>query len=143
MLKLLDHTAFKKAANLLIFGSMLCILFGEGTHLHSVFDHFSDHGDIHAGVHAHSSNEVQAESSFNGEKDHRHEVASADIDGVLAQSVKSRVELTRAFAVPPFPIDLVSHLNNQPSVFFNLPPPVKVASQYSSLSFSLRAPPLG
>lgn len=141
--RLKNHIAFKQTATLLITGSLLCVLFGEGTHLHSVLDHLFDHGDIHTVVHAHSSDETTTESAFHGDEKHQHEVSSLDLNGIFTQSSKHKVSVSQILvASVPMP-DLVSlWVNRQQPTLFNLPPPERISSQYHSYSFSLRGPPV-
>lgn len=141
--RLKNHIAFKQTATLLIAGSLLCVLFGEGTHLHSVLDHLFDHGDIHTVVHAHSSDETTTESAFHGDEKHQHEVSSLDLNGIFIQSGKYKITFKQVSVASIPTLDIISlWANQQPPTLFDLPPPERISSQYHSYSFSLRGPPV-
>jgi hypothetical protein len=136
--KLKGHNVFTAGAQLIVLGCALGILFGKGAHLHSVFDHLFDHGDVHVVVHGHSSDETSKSDDTPS-----HKVASLDINGVLSFSGKSKIELETVSVLLSLPGDRDTFLNHQPPTLLNLPPPQKALPQYHSFSFSLRGPPLG
>jgi len=142
-------TFFKLSANLLIIASVVCVLFGNGTHLHSVFDHFSDHGDIHIHLHAHSSDSGvedtgHAHSSDLDDRDaHEHPTATVDLNGTISQKTSNSsfdIEIS-SLAVGLF--TEFSFVQEYSLEFQNLPPPKTPHSTDFFSSLLLRGPPVG
>ncbi len=139
MKTILTHNVFKQIAGILIIGCALTILFGEGAHLHAVFDHFNDHNnDVHTLFHAHSDDKGSDAES----EEHQHEVSSIDIYGILASGVKADVIIDATSNLFISTAIIFAEFDDQPNYLFDLPPPDKSFNQYHSFSFSLRGPPL-
>lgn len=144
MKKLTQHTLFKQIANLIITGTVFIILFGHGVHIHSVFDHLLDHGDIHVTLHAHSSDDHQSDSglaNLDTEDHHQHPIASIDLSATLKQSTIKKVIPESNIFVLSIHEHVNSALNNRPPTLLAQPPPDLKLTQYHSFFFSLRAPP--
>lgn len=137
------HRIFKLSAQALILASTICVLFGNGVHFHSALDHIFDHGDVHVLLHAHSHADQNLDSFHTSSvSDEEHDVSTIDLNGILSQSKKITLQ-----------IELVSNLSALISkeefgfklgtlTLLDLPPPDIIYSQYPSLFFSLRAPPI-
>lgn len=137
------HNIFKVSAQTLIGATFLCVLFGNGVHFHSVLDHVFDHGDIHVLVHAHPhTDQVQEGNHTSNFASKDHYVATVDLTGILSPSRTKTLQLepnSNSIAVIQetefsFMLDYL--------VLLDLPPPDITHYKYSSLSFSLRAPPI-
>ncbi|WP_340106195.1 hypothetical protein [Rhodohalobacter sp. 8-1] len=142
----LKNILFKLTAKLLILASMLCVLFGNGTHIHTVFDHISDHSDVHVFVHSHSGDHSQGHnhtSNFDDIGTHHHPTASVDLVGTMSQKttitsfdysdVISAAGGLSSLSISETPIPL----------FLDLPPPDDLYKSWHVSSNSLRGPPLG
>ena len=137
------HSIFKLSSQTLIGATFLCILFGNGVHFHSVLDHIFDHGDVHVLVHAHSHSDQDNDGDHTSNLENEdHEVATVDLNGVFSSSKTKRaqVELNSNYAVLGEGTEFRFILDNL--ALLNLPPPDITHYRYSSLFFSLRAPPL-
>lgn len=143
-----SHILFKLSAKLLIAASLFCVLFGNGTHLHSVFDHFLDHGHIHAYVHAHPADSnydhnYNYAEEFDREDAHQHPTATIDLEGILAPKTvdivfSDEINFTEAGEIPS-----VHNIKEVNPLFLDLPPPDPLVLSIHFSSFSLRGPPLG
>ena len=144
MISFAKHVVFKQTAYLLIIGSLLIVLFGSGLHLHSVFDHFFGHGDIHTFVHAHPANsDIDHNPEFDEKDAHQHPTATVDLTGTLTQNSKNNaLHLTDIMTVSWV---LSSQLFSQTPAFFftDLPPPDFLHPSNYFPPLSLRGPPLG
>jgi len=139
-----SHILFKLSANLLIAAIALCVMFGNGTHVHTVFDHFSDHGDIHAFVHVHPVDSKDDHNpEFDDEDTHQHPTATVELAGTLTQKTSNKVfSDTDGFsAVGGFTRSHV--LKEQNPELLDLPPPDFIVSPQYFSSLFLRGPPLG
>jgi hypothetical protein len=138
------HFLYKSTIKLLIIASVLCVLFGNGTHIHSVFDHFSDHGDLHSYVHAHPAD---SNHSHNRELDdkgaHQHPTATIDLAGTLIQKASSKVIVFSNEAYVNVEGVSIHFFRQHNPVFLDLPPPDFILSPEFDSSLSLRGPPLG
>lgn len=139
-----NNILFKLFAKLLIVTSVLCVLFGNGAHVHTIFDHLSDHGDIHAYVHAHPSDITHDHKpGLNNDDAHQHPTATVDLTGTLTQKTTSRSSIdTDLFSASVF---LGSHTIQQTliSLYLDLPPPDHLYHSNHFSPYSLRGPPLG
>lgn len=146
MIKLTQKIAFKQTARLLIVASMLCVFFGSGVHIHAIFDHIFDHGDVHAFVHSHSGDRSQNHShseEFEDKDTHQHPTATVDLTGTLSQKTTNKSSTTTDSFSSPGILSSYS-ISHTPILFYlDLPPPVHLylTSQFSF--YSLRGPPLG
>lgn len=78
----------------MIAASVLCVLFGNGTHLHTVFDHFSEHSDIHIYVHAHPADASHGHTpEFDDNETHLHPTATVELEGRLTQKQYTNINL--------------------------------------------------
>jgi len=137
------HNIFKVSAQTLIGATFLCVLFGNGVHFHSVLDHIFDHGDIHVLVHAHSHFDKDTEGDHPSKIDNEeHEVATVNLNGVLSPSKTkvAQLELNSNYIAVIQKAEFSFILDYL--VLLDLPPPDITHHKYSSLSFSLRAPPI-
>lgn len=135
-----------QTARLLIVATVLCVFFGSGVHVHALFDHLFDHGDVHTFVHSHSSDQTQNHShaeEFDGKDEHQHPTATVNLTGTITQKttgkVLTNIEIFSASGV------LSSRKNAQSSVllYLDLPPPDHLFQSNHLSSHSLRGPPLG
>jgi len=132
------------SAKLLIVASLVCVLFGNGVHVHYMVDHLIDHGDVHIVLHAHNqSQDAQTEDHHTSdqEKD-SHQVAEVDLTGILSHS---RLSVSHPDVIAPI-VAVVLEWDfpaSSDNVFeLDLPPPEIDYPVFSPSSFSLRAPPL-
>jgi len=157
-----NHILFKLSARLLIIASILCVLFGYGTHLH--INVAFDHGDIQAHtivhVHSNSSHPPTAQGhdhtpnhhtnpkndATHTEHDqtqlHQHDTATVDLAGTLSQNASTAYsDHTNLFSAPAVLAGLFDA--HTISVWYlDLPPPDLLWHSDSYSSFSLRGPPL-
>lgn len=139
--KLCKHTA-----RLLIIAGMLCVLFGNGSHIHTVLDHMSDHGGIHLFVHSHSDVPFQDHhhpGGFDDNTTHHHPTATVDLTGTLTQkttgtSFDSGIVFYASGASSGHTISETPN-----PLFLDLPPPDDLYQSRYFSSYSLRGPPLG
>lgn len=134
---------FKLSANLLLVASVLCVLFGNGTHVHIV-DHITAHSHFHAHAHVHAHNantSHDANSGFNGNDDHQHPIASVELDGRLSQKTVNDVLNDDVFFTVAGALSSFSMKEVNP-IYLDLPPPVFLFSSEYYYSLSLRGPPL-
>ncbi|WP_445664695.1 hypothetical protein [Fodinibius sp. AD559] len=136
------HNGSGFLAYLIVVGSLFCIVFGQGLHIHSISLHFEDHVDVHAHVHAHESTEEDSEGS-GGTDGHQHEVSTSDIIGTLTTSTPIEIDVQAATYIFVAPVihTIENNIGATPTLF-DLPPPRPVANQYHLFSFSLRGPPI-
>ncbi|MFO7844918.1 MAG: hypothetical protein R6V27_00035 [Balneolaceae bacterium] len=135
---------FKSTARLLIIANVLCVLFGNGAHLHSVFSHFSDHGDIHAYVHAHPADSDHNQTNeSDGKDDHQHVSATLDLIGTLSQKIVEQDFSDENFTTVAGVLSHNQNIVDANPVFLDLPPPDFLVESDHFYSFSLRGPPLG
>ncbi len=139
------HNVNRFLAHLILLGSLFCIFFGQGLHIHSISLHVEDYFGIHAHIHAHKSHDGPIQDDDNGEEDnHQHEVStSSDIIGTLTSPYQLRPD-TQPYVVHGVDTEhnSVNPRFEQSSTFFGLPPPRPVAHQYHLSSFSRRGPPI-
>ncbi|MDX1591621.1 MAG: hypothetical protein R3283_06650 [Balneolaceae bacterium] len=137
---------FNYVANLVITASVLCVLFGNGVHVHAIFDHIFDHGDLHAFVHSHAEDQSQNHShaeEFSDENTHQHPTATVNLIGTLTQKTISKVfedsELFSSSAI------LTSNIFTKASILLYLdrPPPDPLYQSEHFSSYTLRGPPVG
>lgn len=144
VVKKISHILFKLSAYLLIAAIALCVMFGNGTHVHTAFDHFSDHGDIHASVHAHHADtNYDRVTEFDGKDEHQHHTATVDLVGTFSQktSLKSFSGITNILAVGEF--SRFHILKEQNPILLDLPPPDLLLPPRHFSSLTSRGPPLG
>lgn len=138
-----NHILFKLSAKLLIVASVFCVLFGNSTHVHTVFDHFKDHGHIHVYVHAHDAVNHDHNSEFDGKDDHQHPTASVELDGTLSQKTVNKVLIDEIIFTEAGLIPSMYVVKEANPLYLDLPPPdFLILSEYF-YSLSLRGPPLG
>lgn len=129
---------------LVLVGSLFCILFGQGAHLHDIAFHVGDHFDIHAHIHAHENQADKPFQSKTNPKKHQHKVnTTSNIIGTLNFPLQVKIDI-KAFASLTLDIDtrtLHKNFQDVPSLF-DLPPPRPVSHQYYLSSFSRRGPPI-
>lgn len=146
MIKINENIAFKQTARLLIVASILCVFFGNGVHVHALFDDLFEHGDVHAFVHSHSENHVQNhshEEEFDEKDTHQHPTATVDLTGTLNQKTISKASTnTRLFSVPAV-FSSQRTLESPILLYLDLPPPDHLYQFNHFSSYSLRGPPLG
>lgn len=138
MNKAQDHIMFKLTAKLLLVSSFLCILFGSGLHIHPIFDH----GELHAAVHAHSSDVVTTGEMLSEDSPSQHQVSSVELTGVLSHNQKTTVDSPTTLVFSSVFAGLIYYPQKQPLTLFDLPPPKHVPTLYHLSSFSLRGPPV-
>ena len=137
------HRIFKLSAEALILASTLCVLFGNGVHFHSMFNHIFDHGDIHVLVHAHSHSDQKADNSHaSNDADKEHEVSTIDLSGILSHSKKITAQIESTSNLFATITNTEFGLSVDNLTLLDLPPPDIFYSQDVHLSLSLRAPPL-
>lgn len=144
--KLYDHIAFKTAAKLLIVATILCVFFGNGVHVHAIFDHVFDHGDVQAFVHSHAEDQVPNHSHTDelDDKDaHQHPTATVDLTGTLTQKTSTKASTNPEF-FPSLGVFYIQRtLQSRILLYFDLPPPDHLYQSDYFSSYSLRGPPLG
>lgn len=146
MIKLTRKIAFKLTTRLLIVASILCVFFGNGVHVHAIFDHIFEHGDVHAFVHSHSDDQDQKHNHAEevDDKDaHQHPTATVDLTGTLTQKTTSKASTnTELFSASGV---FSSHRTLQSLIllYLDLPPPDHLYPFNHFSSYSLRGPPLG
>lgn len=142
--KKINHILFKLSAKLLITAVVLCVLFGNGTHLHTVFNHLSDHVDFHAFVHAHhvDTNHNSAEE-FDKKDTHQHPTVSIDLEGTLTQKTVHKAYTEENFFTVAGEFPGVHSTKEVNEIFLDLPPPDLLILSDHYYSLSLRGPPTG
>ncbi len=144
MLKKHNHILYKFSANLLIVASVLCVLFGNGTHVHTVFDQFSDHGDMHVYMHSHHADtNHDHKSDFDGKDDHQHSTATVDLDGTLSQKTVYKVLTDQNIFTESGEIPSIYSMKELNPLYLDLPPPDFLILPEYFYSSSLRGPPIG
>jgi hypothetical protein len=141
----IDQIIKKITAVLICAGLAFSILFGQGTHLHSIFDHLFDHGDVHVYVHSHShsSDQKHEGSGYDLEDSHNHPISTLNLKSVRTMTPQQNgFQLSQSF-VSVISVDSGSITDELNPIFLDLPPPDQISSLYQRYSFSLRAPPLG
>lgn len=138
MKKVEDHIICRLTAKLLLVSSFLCILLGNGLHIHPIFDH----GEFHAVVHAHSSDVVKTGKTLFDDSNSQHQVPYAELAGVLSHNQKTTVDSPTTLVLSSVFSSLVFYPQKQPLTLFDLPPPKHVPSLYHLSSFFLRGPPI-
>ncbi|MDR9407657.1 MAG: hypothetical protein RI573_02335 [Balneolaceae bacterium] len=128
-------------------GFTLSILFGQGTHLHSFFDHLFDHGDIHIYVHSHSHSHTPDHehdgSIFDLKDSHNHPTSTLNLKSVRTTTLQQNVfQLSQSF-VGLISVDSGSVMDILNPTYLDLPPPDHISNLFHRYSFSLRAPPVG
>ena len=130
---------------LIVAATFICILFGQGAHLHDLDIHIGDHLDVHAHVHAHDSQSEQTQTDRNQENDtHQHEVSTTnDIIGTLTSPYQVSPDI-QSFIVLGLDsgADAVNLTLQQSPTLFDLPPPRPAGNQHHLSSFSRRGPPI-
>jgi hypothetical protein len=134
----------KFCARLLIVSSLICVLFGNGVHVHSLIDHIFEHGDIHVYIHAHDNRSSTSDENqhTSDEENDNHQIAKVDLNGVSTQSryLASNIDVSEivvaVLTVRDFQLDK-DHISE-----LDRPPPEVSYFGFSPSSFSLRAPPL-
>lgn len=140
----LNNNIFRISAKLLIAASVLCVMFGNGAHLHPFFDHISDHGDIHAYMHAHpADSDHDHAKEFDGKDDHQHATATVDITATLTQKTVSKSFTNDHIINEAGVIPSVHSRKEVNPLFLDLPPPDLLVLSVHFSSLSLRGPPLG
>lgn len=146
MIELTRKIAFKQTARLLIVASVLCVFFGNGVHVHALFDHMFEHGDVHAFVHSHSEDQAQNHShaeAFDDRNTHQHPTATVDLTGTITHKTTSKAspntELFSALGV----LSSQRTLQSPILLYLDLPPPDHLYLSNHFSSYSLRGPPLG
>lgn len=136
----------KVCANLILIGFSLSILFGQGIHFHTIFDHLFDHGDIHVYVHSHShssDHEHDEGTGFDLKDSHNHPIAKLNLKSVRTTTPhQNGFQVSQSFAgvISGDSESIADHLH---ATYLDLPPPYRISDIYHLYSFSLRAPPVG
>lgn len=133
----------KISAQFLLVASFLCILFGNGVHVHSMIDHWDLHVFVHAHDHDHStSSEHEGDSHPFDSKENHHKVAKVDSNGVLvhSKSLKTQIHLSANHTAVISEAVVIKRLDTGSDL--DLPPPDIIQSEFTPQSNSLRAPPL-
>jgi hypothetical protein len=146
VVNLLENIAFKQTAKLLIAASILCVFFGNGVHVHAIFDHMFDHGDVHAFVHSHSDDHDQNHNHVEevDDKDaHQHPTATVDLTGTLTQKTTSKTSADTELFSAPGVLSSQRTLQSPILLYLDLPPPDHLYHFNHFSSYSLRGPPLG
>lgn len=138
-------STYKKiTVKLILTAIFICILFGNGLHLHSVFNHLFDHGDIHAYVHIHSSDSSDEHNPEFDDKDaHQHPTATVDLTGTLTQKTSNKAFSERNILFEFVESPRVPKIIDQNPELLDLPPPDFINSPENSPPLFLRGPPLG
>ena len=143
---LYSHITFRFTARLLIVASALCVFFGNGVHIHAIYDHVFEYGDVHAFLHSHSEDQTQNHShaeEFDDKDTHQHPTATVDLTGTLTQKITSKASTdTKLFSAPGF-FSSQRTLHSPILLYLNLPPPDHLYQFNFFSSYSLRGPPLG
>jgi hypothetical protein len=137
------HIVFRLSARLLITAVVLCVLFGNGTHLHTVFDHLSDHGDIHAILHAHPTEAGHSNTDEDDNDAHDHPTVTVELEGTLAQKTVHEALTDITIAAGAGIIPGVHGTDHGNPLFLDLPPPDLLVLYGNSSPLSLRGPPTG
>lgn len=146
MLKSKIHSIKSIVASLIVVGSLFCVLFGQGLHLHDFDVHIGDHLDVHAHMHAHES-ETPDDKPFQKESDqddHKHQVSTtSDIIGTLTSPTQVNPDIANNLSALLDVGIVATHieLDDTPTLF-DLPPPRSVTDPYHLFSFSYRGPPI-
>jgi hypothetical protein len=138
--------AFKQTARLLIVASVLCVLFGNGVHVHALFDHMFEHGDVHAFVHSHSDDQSRNHShakEFDDKDAHQHPTATVDLTGTLTQKTTNKAYTNTDFFSAPDISSSKRTLQSPILLYLDLPPPDHLYQSNHFSSYSLRGPPMG
>lgn len=139
------HSVNRFLAHLILVGSLFCVVFGQGLHIHSISLHVEEHFDVHAHMHAHESHDEPRQTDQNQEKNkHQHEVSTAsDIIGTLTTAPQVKPDLKNHLVFLSDARVSSLHLELDDTLaLFGLPPPRPVANQYLLPPFSLRGPPI-
>lgn len=146
MIKLTQKIAFKHTTRLLIIASALCVFFGNGVHVHAIFDHLFEHGDVHAIVHSHLEDHVQNHShaeEFGDEDAHQHQTATVDLTGTITQKSTNKASANSDLFSSPGLLSNYSISQTITPINLGLPPPEPEYHTNHFSSYSLRGPPLG
>lgn len=146
MIELTRKIAFKQTARLLIVASVLCVFFGNGVHVHALFDHMFEHGDVHAFVHSHSEDQAQNHShteAFDDRDTHQHPTATVDLTGTLSQKTTSKAFTNTVLFSTAGIVKSQRTLQSPILLYLDLPPPDHLYESNPLSSYSLRGPPLG
>lgn len=135
----------KITASVICAGFVFSVLFGQGTHLHSIFDHLFDHGDIHVYVHSHShsADHEHEGSGYDFEDSHNHPISKLNLKSVRTSTPQQNgFQLSESFVgVASGGSEFTTDELNP--TYLDLPPPDRTSSLNQCYSFSLRAPPVG
>ena len=146
MINLTQKIAFKQTARLLLVASVLCVFFGNGVHVHAIFDHVFDHGDVHAFVHSHSKDQSQNhshEEEVDDKDAHQHPTATVDLTGTLSQKTTSKASTSTELYSASGISSSQKIVRSTIPLYLDLPPPDHLFQQNHFSSYSLRGPPLG
>lgn len=125
---------------------MLCVFFGNGVHVHALFDHMFEHGDVHAFVHSHSEDQTQNHGHAKEIDDkgaHQHPTATVDLTGTLTQKTTSKASTNTELFSTPAVLSSQRSLQSVILLYLDLPPPNHLYQSNPFSSFSPRGPPLG
>lgn len=137
---------FRHTARILIVASVLCVIFGNGVHVHAMFGHIFDHGDVHAFVHSHSGDQTQNHShskEFDDKDAHQHPTATVDLTATLTQETISKLTTINDIYSSSGILSVCGVSKTLNPLCLDLPPPdlLYYPDYYSSKS--TRGPPLG
>lgn len=122
----------------------MCVLFGNGTHVHTVSDHLSDHGDKHVYMHSHHADtNHEHKSEFDGKDDHQHRIATVDLDGTLSHETVNKVFTDKNILTEAGGIPSIYSMKELNPLYLDLPPPDLIILPDHLNSLSLRGPPIG
>jgi len=146
VISLTQKIAFKQTARLLLVASVLCVFFGNGVHVHAIFDHVFDHGDVHAFVHSHSKDQSQNhshEEEVDDKDAHQHPTATVDLTGTLSQKTTSKASTSTELYSASGISSSQKIVRSTIPLYLDLPPPDHLFQQNHFSSYSLRGPPVG
>jgi len=138
--------AFKTTARLLVVASVLCVFFGNGVHVHAIFDHMFEHGDVHAFVHSHSEDQTQNHNhaeEFDNKDAHQHPTATVDLKGTITNKTTSKASTNTELYSTPGALSSQKIVRSPIPLYLDLPPPNHLFQQNHFSSYSRRGPPLG
>jgi len=146
VINLTQKIAFKQTARLLIVASILCVFFGNGVHVHAIFDHMFEHGDVHAFVHSHSEDQTQNHShaeEVDNKDAHQHPTATVNLTGTLSQKTTSNASTNTELYSASGLLSSQKIVRSAIPLYLDLPPPDHLFQQNHFSSYSRRGPPLG
>lgn len=146
MEKKVQKIAFEQIAKLLIVASVLCVFFGNGVHVHAMFDHIFEHGNVHIFVHSHSGEQTQHHGHFKEFDDrdvHQHPTATVDLTATLTHKTVSKVSTNTDIFSSSGILSVRDISKTLIPLYLDLPPPELIYYVDYLSSYTTRGPPLG